>query len=382
MESNIDKIASKVSFYDVAFDDEYGWFCDVYINTLCRIDIKTGSIFTEAMVPMDGDAGFFQYGFIAKTGNILVLAPRSAYTVLLYYIDEKKFRSIELDAERIRQIGAFNLFSGVKIYGNDAYLIPGRFPGIVKIGLYTAEITYLNDWYAVLRQRLIGFDPQRAIFARCNCSEGNKMYLPCWQGNIIMIFDLETEEYSFLELTTYDAALSGISVIGNELWTASRISNIIVRINKEGKEIDRIEVEGIEDTGVAFLARCGQLLYVVPMYGDKLVCLDLETRENRKICNLVTEAINVPDELIFAQNNMLSCVKDSKERIWMYSIFDGKIYRCDANEKLEIYSAVLEKKEDIRRRNRFYMKVRLSENILWENNQLRLEDFLGGFLKE
>lgn len=382
MESNIHEIGSRVSFYNIAFDGEYGWFCDVYTNTLCRINTDTASITIEAMIPFDRNNRPFQYGFIAKVGGILVLAPRSSFAVLLYDIMDKTFRRIELETKTIDKVEAYNLFCGVKIYGSNVYLIPGRFPGIVRLNLVSMEVTYLNDWYEPLKKKIHGFDSKRVMFARCNCRVGNKLYLPCWQGNIVMVFDLERESCSFLELSTYNGNLSSICIIDNKAWLASGSSNIIVRADREGKEIDRITLEGIKDTSIAFLAKCGQLLYVVPTYGDSLICLDLETEEYKKVCDLLVEAVNVPEKLVIAKTNMLSCVKDDRERIWMYSIFDGKIYRCGSDGNVDIYDAVLEKQEDERKRNIYHLKAQMSENILIENDQCSLEEFLGVFREE
>lgn len=382
MENRVQEMGARVSFYDIVFDGEYGWFCDTYTNTLCRISMNTASISIEAMIPFDGNIRPLQYGFIAKAGDILVLAPRDAFVVLAYHIVDKTFQKIEIDAKTIEQIGAYNLFSGVKIYDGNAYLIPGRFPGMLRLNLSSMKITCLNDWYEPLKQKIHNFDLGRVMFARCNCREGNKLYLPCWQGNIVMVFDLEKESYFFLELSIYEGDLSSICIIDNEAWLASRSSNIIVRSDREGKEIDRITMEGIKDTGIAFLAKCGRLLYAVPTYGDSLICLDLETEECKKVCDLLTEAVNVPEELVIAKTNMLSCVKDDRERIWMYSIFDGKIYRCGSDGNVDIYDAVLEKQEDERKRYNYYLKAQMSENILMENDQCGLEEFLGIFREE
>lgn len=376
MDRSEKKIGDRVSFYDIAFDGEYGWFCDVYTNTLCRINMDTACIAIEAMIPFDRDFGAFQYGFIAKKDNVLILAPRTAYTILLYSIEDKSFKKIQIDSGMLEGDNENNLFSGVKTYGNNTYLIPGRFPGIIKLNMVTAEVTYLREWYTVLKQEITDYDDLRVMFARCDCRKENKLYLPCWQSNKIMIFNLETEEYSFIELSSYEKNLSSVCIVDDELWISSRDSNVIIRTNREGKEIEKITIEGIESRGLAFIVKCGQIIYAVPVYDNYLIALDISSRVCQKVCNLVKEKVNMPQNLIFAKNNILSCVKDGEERIWMYSIFDGKIYRCDANGKVEILNSVLETQNDVNERNNYYFKMRIKEEIIQEDCMLGLEELL------
>jgi len=178
MDTYIEKISSNVSFFDICFDGNLGWFCDVYTSTLYKLDILTNTITVEAAIP---GCGNMQYGFIAKWKDILILAPRAAEKIMMYHIKKCSFTEVKLDTERMGERDIFNLFSGVHIFDDSAYLIPGRFPAIVRLDLHTFEIEYFDLWHEELKSKLKGYDERKVIFARCNCVLKDKLLLPCWQ---------------------------------------------------------------------------------------------------------------------------------------------------------------------------------------------------------
>lgn len=375
MSSNANKLNSHVAFYNITFCNKCGWFCDVFSNTLCKVDTDTSVISIEAMIPFDGDTRPFQYGFIEKVGDLLVLAPRGAAVILIYNIIHKTFQRVEIKAEIIERIGKVNLFSGVEVCENNAYLIPGRFPGIIKLNLITLELTYLEDWYDLLLQRIPNFEFEKVVFAQCYRGKNNKIYLPCWQKNIIMVFDLKAEEYFFLEVSIPDAALSGLCIINDEIWAASKNSNIIVKINEEGKEADIIVVEALKEAGIIFLIQCENFLYVIPLYDEQLIRIDLETKKCDIVGKIATENVDIPREFIIAQNRILSCVKDPEGRIWMYSMFDGKIYQLNLQGDVEIFDADVKDETEINKRIDCYLKQQLLQGNLWESRQYGLKEF-------
>lgn len=375
MKKYAQEMSSEVMFYNMFFYDNCGWFCDIYTNALCRVNVDTAEISLETMIPFDGDNRPFQYGFIAGLEDVLILAPRVSTAVMLYNITDKEFQRVEIDRQFIEKVGAFNLFSGVEIYDGNAYLIPGRFPGILKLDLSTFEITYLEDWYEPLRQTITDFDAGRVIFARCRCRCGNKLYLPSWQNNKLMIFDLETEKYSFWEVPVFGEMLSDLCITNDALWVALRNSNKIVKINGK-EETESIVIPELEGTGIAFIACCGRRLYIVPAYGNQLMCMNLDTQKCMTVCGLPMEMTNMPAELMIAQTNMLSCVTDLQARIWMYSVFDGKIYRCDDRGNVETFDAAITDQRDMDKRVSHYVKSVLSQGIAWEDNPYGLNELL------
>ena len=116
MDALVEKVSSHISFYDICFVGKYGWFCDVYTNTLYKIDLNTNEITLEEILPI---YELVQYGFIANWNNYLVLAPRAAKTILIYDISQKAFMEIDFNNYQMNKANMFNLFSSVQIYGED-----------------------------------------------------------------------------------------------------------------------------------------------------------------------------------------------------------------------------------------------------------------------
>lgn len=344
MNSFIEKISSHISFFDICFDDNYGWFCDAYTNTLYRINLLTNKITVEAGIPAYGDV---QYGFIARWENMLVLAPRAARKIMIYHIKEYSFTEIELDIGRMEEREVFNLFAGVQIFGDSAYLIPGRFPAVVRLDLHTFEIEYFDSWYERLKSKIKNYNNGIVFFARCNCVFDGKLLLPCWQANIVMEFQFETGKYRFIEFPKIKHEFSGMYVRNKELFLASKSQHIIFRCDFNGNELERIKLRGLLGTGISYLIDMNGAVAAVPMSGGPMVQYDFNTERCEVILDLATE--EKEDSYvgeIFPKVNILSAVRDNCGNLWLYSVFDDIILKRNINTGyVERIKAVLSEKE-------------------------------------
>ncbi len=377
MDTYIEKISSNVSFFDICFDGNLGWFCDVYTSTLYKLDILTNTITVEAAIP---GCGNMQYGFIAKWKDILILAPRAAEKIMMYHIKKCSFTEVKLDTERMGERDIFNLFSGVHIFDDSAYLIPGRFPAIVRLDLHTFEIEYFDLWHEELKSKLKGYDERKVIFARCNCVLKDKLLLPCWQGNIVMEFQFGTGEIRFIEFLKIYDELSGMYIKDGEMFLAVKSSHMIFRCDLDGNVLEQIALQELGETGISFLTDYDGKAIAIPICGDQIVQWDFDTHESKKILNYALE--EKEDTYVgefFPQVAFLSCVKDNGGDLWMYSVLDESILRLHiATKQIERIEASLSEGET---KKKAFSYMHTIQGI-WEESRLFLTADFCDFIKQ
>lgn len=371
MDNYVEKISSNISFFDICFDGDYGWFCDAYTSTLYKLDLLTNAITVEAIIPVYKD---MQYGFIAKWKDLLILAPRAATKIMVYHIRDNYFSEIELDIKRMAEKDLFNLFSGVHIFDDSAFLIPGRFPAIVRLDLHTFRVEYFDLWHERLISKIENYDNKMVLFARCNCVFSDKILLPCWQRNIVLEFQFSTGRGRLIEFPKIFDGLSGMYIRGQELFLASKHNHMIFRCDLDGNVLEQIEIDELGETGISFLLECSGKTIIVPVHGTRIIQWDYDVYNCRKILNLVTE--QKEDSYvgeIFPNVDILSCVKDDFGNIWMYSIFRDSILKLhvDTGEVEQIEIQLLER--DKKKKAFWYMQV---VQGIWEEDRLfSTEDF-------
>lgn len=374
MNDFVRKISFYLSFFDICFDDTEGWFPDAYTNTLYKIDLVTNAISVEAAIPTGNDIKDAQYGFSAKWKNLLVLAPRSEDKIAIYNIVEKIFRTVPLDIEYMKGRKIYNLFSGIHIFQDYAYLIPGRFPAIVRLDLHTFEITYIDSWYKEIRNRIMEYEEERVIFARCGCRDENKLLLPCWQGSIVMEFNMETEKTNLIDLF-FDDVLSEMYVNNQKMFIASRAHPVIYKCDMDGNMLEQIELQALGETGISFLFTYRGKAIAVPVYGNRVIQYDFSIRECQGLIELAEEENeNYYVEKIFPHVGILSCFPDDNGNLWMYSAFNDTIVKFNMNTgNVEQMQAVLSKKE-AKKKALFYIEH--MKNVCCEEDSLfTISDF-------
>lgn len=375
MNNYVEKISSNISFFDICFERNYGWFCDAYTSTLYKLDLLSNVITVEAIIPVYKN---MQYGFIAKWKDLLILAPRAADKIMVYHIRDNFFSEIELDIKRMDEKELFNLFSGVHIFEDSAFLIPGRFPAIVRLDLHTFGVEYFDLWHERLINKIENYDNKKVLFARCNCVFSGKILLPCWQGNSILEFHFSTGEGRLIEFPKIYDELSGMYIRGQELFLASKYNHMIFRCDLDGNVLEQIEIGELGKTGISFLLECSGKTIIVPVYGARIIQWDYDAYQCRKILNLATE--QKEDSYvgeIFPNVDILSCVKDDFGNIWMYSIFRGSILKLHVDtEEIEQIEIQLSK-EDKKKKAFCYMQV---VRGIWEEDRLfSIADFCNYF---
>lgn len=374
MKSYLGNFFSGVSFFDICFDDNYGWFCDAYTDTLYKFNLSTEIITVEAIIPTNHDEIFFQYGFIAKWKNLLILAPRSSNKILVYNILEKTFLEIRLKTDRIQDQDRYNLFAGVHIHGSYAFLIPGRFSAVVRLDLCTFEVKYFDSCIENVKKAIKNYDKSKVLFARCDCVLDDKILLPCWQGNFIMEFEFETGQFKLVEFSEIRGELSGGYVQNQILFLATKNDNFLFKCDLYGTVLDKVEIKTDAERGISFLTNFGSKAIVIPVFGKKIIQWNWDTKNVTEVFRLTdTKKKNSYVGGFFGEVDVLSSVKDGKGNLWMYSIWGNEILKLDMNTGyVEKIAATLSEKCAKKKVISFLEKTR---SVWGEDSLLSISDF-------
>ena len=341
-------------FQDIAFSKDKAWFCHIYYNALFSLDLDTYEISLETFLPK-GRSDFNQYSFMEYYNGKLIISPRNAENILIYDIDTKEITTVGIDLHIDGLHGVFNLFSKVKIYNNNAYIFPGRYPAIIKLNLDTLELTYLTEWYDEIKEYVI--DSGKVLFPYINCYDDKCVYLPFWQGNIIVQFYMETGTHQIHIVGNEKTPFSGIQYNGQEFWISLRDKKALLKWNKIDNTViqySKLPDNIMMENGFAYIERFENNIFAIPLYGDHIVCLDTTTGEFTKIKKLLTNIVEEIEMFGFTQNNMLCYRRDNKNNLWLYSVFEGEIKIMDLNFGMfKSYRSIITDKKDIERiRNR------------------------------
>ena len=352
MENYVNREFQQLAFFDMVFDKSHGWFCHEYYNALFRMDMESHEINLEAVIPSPDGNGFCQYGFLELFDRKLILAPRNAKDILIYDLDEKFFERVKINLDMLAPNEIFNLFSGVTAFGKYIFFFPGRYPAIIRINMETLEVTYFNEWYQELLKAAIGYDKNRVIFARCNCICGNCIFLPYWQGNIIVEFNMKTGRYVLHRINKAVGQFSCVQYDGKYFWVSMvNIPKIIKWDIDHGilEEYNNLPEDIQITSGFSYIEEYNSSIYAVPLYGNMIIKIDKVSYRSEKIRDLLMTPEENLKRYVLAENNMLCYKRDKNDCVWFYSVFDGKIIKFNLHTlEFEEYRSIINNEEDLK----------------------------------
>lgn len=335
----------KVSFRHIAINNNEAWFCNIYYNALFKMDLLTGKINLEQLLS-NGKSGFKQYGAIAYWEGLLVIAPLNARNVLIYDICEKSIVEIPLNI-KIDSENNFNRFFDIVVYKGNAFLFPGKFHAIVKINLVSREVEYYTDWYNEIKTYIK--DEKKIIFSICNEQVGEKFFLPFWQGNMVMCFDMERKKHEILSFKDINESFSGIKIDEKNFWISLKDTDTILKCDRETRQIVKFENifgDSEKRMGILSIIPCNNKFFVIPIMGEAL--MEFHKIDGNIVLHkkLISEPVESMKKYIFERTNFL-CVEKEREFLILYSNFEGKIYVVDLKHSIwnSFYAQVFEKEE-------------------------------------
>lgn len=252
-------------YYSPNDDFQYEYFCD-----LCEYA-----------------GGGYYYRAIDFEDNVYVF-PNNAQHILAVS-QNKEIRKIELKSE-VEQDGAF---AGFWVYGDYAFLLPNRYPALVRFNMKTEEIMYLRG----VSDFNIAVMPDNERIPAAKWIWREKMYFMNPAGTQLMCIAMDTLEASVLPININRLIIgAGLKEIeGEDIWLIPYEGTIVTRWNMvtgETKDYD-LTVEGIKSIHRRYKAECDQRIFgsmafvddeiiFSPAWGNKFVKLNPKTGETEE----------------------------------------------------------------------------------------------------
>lgn len=253
-------------------DGKFVWFCPEGLNALCKYDLKLGKIVHMQVIPGDGS-----YKAIEKYEKKLILIPYGAENVCVYDIDQKTFIVIELQDKGKKYFPRF--VQGVR-KGNCVYLVPVKYPHIVRINMDTMDFVQGENLVQICRM-CSGRQKSAIVFTASAYDGDNVLYLSFdsyyvdqdgeYTGDLrigICRISLDKFQIKVKMLDNLKSDIKGLVCYGGKLFSYAGEGRIIVLNNN----MDTVEI-------ISDIALCDNKnpweIYVdrAFIYGDKIVLI-------------------------------------------------------------------------------------------------------------
>lgn len=366
--------AQNIAFLDIVVSENTGWFFNIGYNAILRIELDSGKILLESMLPeyywgmMEAFVGIEYYD------GKLFLAPRSDCRICIYSIQDKTFSFIELDIEKYGEEYNFNLFNTVKLINGKIYFFPGRFHSIVKLNPNDLSIEYVSYGYEKIADTWEDNKNKILIFNRIHIQQ-DKCIMPCWRSNIIVEFDLESETSSIYSFDESAALADSVYVNGNYICTFKNSDKVLMIDKGTGKRELLCSVCSKKGT---IISKKKDTLILTPIYGTKIETYELNTKRINTIYQYPNEAEKRQEWLTYKNSSLCNKLIDERYLLF-YSCKDGKIVLLTIGEdnyreiKIQL-SEVVEKSIENQ------IGAKFVEEIHTENESFGLNNFVSDLL--
>lgn len=362
---------NKLLFYDIAVHENTGWFCNRLYSVLFRINLESGEISVESILPTESECDIEQYGPIEYYDNQLIIAPRNGKSILIYDLESKEINKVNFDLTEFGGVSRYNLFTGIHIVNNIAYIVPGRYHAVIKLHLDTYQVEYLDSWYQKILESSIDEGKVISVFSVLESSKVLKM--ADWQNSQIIEINLEDGSAQTSKVKNY-GGISSFNVQANFNLVAYKEKAKIVNVDTQ-EELD-LNINGINyDGGIKAMFVWNNMVYIFPVRGNMVLSVDYEKKIQKEFISLPKEPVKGMEEAAFVNINFLCVKKIEKNKVIASSLYENKIYLIDLENGTYIFfpnSFPIETEEKIRKKiTKYYFA-----NLEIEKGNEEVDDWL------
>lgn len=261
-------------FYDFALDGNEIYFSTGFYNALCRASLSNDQVeILKSFPDLPENRGLAYYG-IYRLGEYLLLCPfNDSDDFLLYDMKADTFRKLTNQG----QIGFYS--SAVWEKDNMLYIVSTRTTEIYKVNLQNFSVKMLSCKKYVTDNACIN------EIVRLE----NLLYIPLNQKGIMLIFDIEKEEFTYFRYPQNVSFVATLCYYDGKFWTTGKDRKIL---KWQANESVASEVAKFPDD-VTLLAKDGSwfgrsyiynnILWLIPNCSDSILKYNFLTEQFEKI---------------------------------------------------------------------------------------------------
>lgn len=317
---------------NVCIDGDNLWMVADGYNVLCKMNLLSGEIRSffkfEGTIGKDGI-----YPSPLKFENRLILAPFNVQEICEYNLDTQVIKKTAL-----REPLEWGNFRQSIVYKNYVFMIPYRYPAILRYDLRTGTCTYYKK---CIKELLKYRTSNRTELLGTCCVRGNKFLAPTLVSNHILEFDMDSGGYKIYPIGPVEANYAGIIDDGHDYWLIPWTTTAIIRWNymtgevKEYKDYpDGFVCTGDLNGGDSYMfggaVYSNNVIWLFPCYANMILCLDVVTGQIQKAeLNLPYQENTRKSGFYMQQNNYSGCFKYDDQHVAALSTYDRSLLIID-----------------------------------------------------
>lgn len=307
----------------------------------------------------------YLYSAVEFVDGKIYMAPMNAKDIAVYEIESGKIFKIKLKQEYMSITAKF-----FRILRDDyfLYLIPSRYPAIVKINLKNNNVTYLDSWINKLN---IGTE----IFVKNGCFLKNGIInIALFEENKVLKINTETQMSQLLEIPTNNKQGFVDMFYDNDCyWFIQKGSTAVVKYYDKIKKTEYIYIDDSEEhkSEIPYIRILdyGDKILLAAYYGKRSVIIDKKTCEIQDINDFEKSK-----EIIFEDSwdaRFYYAEQIEQDKVLLGSIPDHQCLVLDINKNSIVKTFFIKNKNS----SQMYKEYLLATNEMKETKAFDLDDF-------
>jgi len=343
------------------------WFTDMNLNELFSYDPVSDLMSSVCVIKEEDESKGRLFGPIIPYCNEVILIPCSAGNVYRVNIVNGKYLQVKLDVPDLTKHKDYLpdcKFLSAFLNRDAIWMVGSTYPAIIKYDLLLNKMFYFSDWIYSL-ERHINWPEDNAWFRKAFLKE-NSIYAPCCKANVVLVFDIESNQYRIIEVGDSEANFSGICFDGKKFWLSSRHKNGVYRWNMESGKCTKLsrfpEKHLCKEYGYGDIVYWKEKIFLIPLMSNMICYIELG-KNGADVIEKFTES-----------DAFMSQFTDGK-KLYLVSAESGEIIQIE-NENLWNQKKIKFSEKDIRRYSRLY---RISHGICKKNKkEIFIEEYREG----
>lgn len=283
-----------ISIFDIYDDGKQLWFASIEYNALFKVEKQNNSIDFVGCFPDEDLFGYRLYSSINEFDSKLYFTPCSACEIGVYDMRKERFEKINIgilkSENNMAHIKYSKKFVSSFILNNKLILMPCCYDKMIIYDLITGEATFRDGLFDYFYNK----------YKDCIKSSDAQFYL-CWfakkisksvivfnlhcNSNIIIFYNLETDEFKEKRIGNYERSYSLIDFDGTYIFLYDEIVDVVVRFDIQRNEykecVIKNELEEFMPCGMNHsfvnMITFDNDLYLIPANTNITVKLDILT---------------------------------------------------------------------------------------------------------
>lgn len=265
------------STYDICRVGDALWFITDNLQLLCKLDLPSGKLEVVESIPGVPEGTKAYYLSIVHYDGKLILVPGVGESLCIYDIETRVFTNYYYRGEYV-----FVSFGKAILHGHELFLTPRDYPALVSFDMDTCRFTYFPECIADMYDAMGVSRPTPPFLWGVSWHE-DELYLAAYEGNCVLIFNMENRSYRIKRIGKHENAYYGMVSDEQYNWMITHNGSKVVRWARKTGEIVEYEIfpQKFEAGNIAFvnLLDFGDSLYLIPFLANAICRFDKNTNE-------------------------------------------------------------------------------------------------------